>query len=59
VITCFATAYYLIGRFVGPPLSPISAWVFSMTSFHGRGFFPGGIVNGQLFWLIPNLSEPI
>ena len=43
VITCFATAYYLIGRFVGPPLSPVSAWVFSMTSFHGRGFFPGGI----------------
>ena len=43
VITCFATAYYIIGRFVGPPLSPISAWVFSMTSFHGRGFFPGGI----------------
>jgi len=43
VITCFATAYYLIGRLVGPPLSPVSAWVFSMTSFHGRGFFPGGI----------------
>jgi hypothetical protein len=43
VITCFATTYYLIGRFIGPPLSPVSAWVFSMTSFHGRGFFPGGI----------------
>ncbi len=43
VITFFATIYYLIGSIVGPPLSPVSAWVFSMTSFHGRGFFPGGI----------------
>jgi len=39
----FATTYYLIGQTVGPSLSPISAWVFSMTSFHGRGFFPGRI----------------
>lgn len=43
VIAAFATAYFLIGRSVGPALSPLGAWVFSMTSFHGRGFFPGGI----------------
>jgi uncharacterized protein YjbI with pentapeptide repeats len=43
VIIAFATAYFIIGRTVGPTLSPVSAWVFSMTSFHGRGFFPGGI----------------
>jgi uncharacterized protein YjbI with pentapeptide repeats len=43
VIASFATAYYFIGRSVGPALSPLGAWVFSMTSFHGRGFFPGGI----------------
>jgi len=43
VITAFAIAYFFIGRTFGPPLSPIGAWVFSMTSFHGRGFFPGGI----------------
>jgi uncharacterized protein YjbI with pentapeptide repeats len=43
VIAAFATAYFLIGRSVGPVLSPLGAWVFSMTSFHGRGFFPGGI----------------
>jgi uncharacterized protein YjbI with pentapeptide repeats len=43
VITVFATAYLVIGRTVGPILSPVGAWVFSMTSFHGRGFFPGGI----------------
>lgn len=43
VITAFATAYFIIGHTVGPVLSPLGAFVFSMTSFHGRGFFPGGI----------------
>ena len=43
VIAAFATTYFLIGQTVGPALSPLGAWVFSMTSFHGRGFFPGGI----------------
>ena len=41
VISGFATAYYLLGHMVGPALSPLGAFVFSMTSFHGRGFFPG------------------
>ena len=39
----FATACYFIGQSVGPHLSPLSAFVLSMTSFHGRGLFPGGI----------------
>ncbi len=43
VIAVFAIAYFLIGHTVGPELSPLGAFVFSMTSFHGRGFFPGGI----------------
>jgi hypothetical protein len=43
VITTFATAYFIIGQKIGPGLSPLGSWVFSMTSFHGRGFFPGGI----------------
>src|SRR5439155_21516309 len=43
VIPAFATAYFVIGRTVGPALSPLGSFVFSMTSFHGRGFFPGGI----------------
>ena len=43
VIVAFATAYFIIGHEVGPVLSPSGALVFSMTSFHGRGFFPGGI----------------
>jgi hypothetical protein len=28
---------------MGPHLSPLGAFVLSMTSFHGRGFFPGSI----------------
>jgi uncharacterized protein YjbI with pentapeptide repeats len=43
VITAFATAYFIIGHTVGPALSLLGSLVFSMTSFHGRGFFPGGI----------------
>jgi hypothetical protein len=43
VIAAFATAYFIIGHTVGPALSPLGSVVFSMTSFHGRGFFPGGI----------------
>ncbi len=43
VIVAFATTYYVLGQIVGPSLSPVGSVVFSMTSFHGRGFFPGGI----------------
>ncbi len=43
VISAFAATYYILGRAVGPVLSPLGAFVLSMTSFHGRGFFPGGI----------------
>ncbi len=43
VIAAFAMAYFIVGHTVGPALSPLSSVVFSMTSFHGRGFFPGGI----------------
>lgn len=43
VVLGFAISYYIIGHAVGPSLSPLGSFVFSMTSFHGRGFFPGGI----------------
>ena len=42
VILAFATSYFIIGRTVGPALTPLGSVIFSMTSFHGRGFFPGG-----------------
>jgi hypothetical protein len=41
--------YGLLGTVVptcgqtGYPFSPLEAAVFSLTSFHGRGFFPGGL----------------
>ena len=43
VILSFALTFFIIGHKAGPILSPIGSVVFSMTSFHGRGFFPGGI----------------
>jgi hypothetical protein len=43
-ILSFAIAYFIIGHKVGPGLSPLSSVVFSMTSFHGRGFFPGSSI---------------
>ncbi len=43
VITAFATVYFALGQTVGPALSLLGSFVFSMTSFHGRGFFPGEI----------------
>ncbi len=45
VISGFASAYYVFGHTVGPTLSPLGAFVFSMTSFHGRGFFPGNNIS--------------
>ena len=38
IIALFAVAYHLYG---GLSLSPPDAFVYSLTSFHGRGFFPG------------------
>src|SRR5205807_4418139 len=43
VISTFAIVYNLIGQTLGPSMSWVGSFVFSMTSFHGRGFFPGGI----------------
>lgn len=37
----FATAYYLLGPSQGLSLTPLEALVFSLTSFHGRGFSAG------------------
>jgi uncharacterized protein YjbI with pentapeptide repeats len=42
VLASFAAIYFSVGPGVGVPLSPLGAVVFSITSFHGRGFFPGG-----------------
>jgi hypothetical protein len=41
VIGGFALTYSIIGQNNGYSLSPVAAIVFSLTSFHGRGFFPG------------------
>lgn len=41
VLGC-AFLYYQLGPTEHVPFSPLGAVVFSVTSFHGRGFFPGG-----------------
>jgi uncharacterized protein YjbI with pentapeptide repeats len=38
IIIGFALAYHFFGQL---PLFPPDAFVYSLTSFHGRGFFPG------------------
>lgn len=43
VISVFAATYALLGQTISPHLSPLGAFVLSVTAFHGRGFFPGGI----------------
>jgi uncharacterized protein YjbI with pentapeptide repeats len=44
VVVGFAVAYYVIGAVVHPSLSAVDALIFSITSFHGRGFSPGETV---------------
>jgi hypothetical protein len=39
-IGSFAIGFYLAGPLVGLPLSVQGALIFSVASFHGRGFFP-------------------
>jgi hypothetical protein len=41
VIIGFTATYYLLGASGLPSLSLVNAQGLSMTSFHGRGFFPG------------------
>jgi len=42
MIAVFATCYYLVGH-----LTPSEALIFSVTSFHGRGFLPGPFALGS------------
>lgn len=45
VVAGFAVGYYLLRDSVIPQLSALDSVVFSLTSFHGRGFMPGENVN--------------
>jgi hypothetical protein len=41
VVCGFAFAYFVLRDSVHPALSPLDSLIFSITSFHGRGFSPG------------------
>jgi uncharacterized protein YjbI with pentapeptide repeats len=43
LIILFAIGYFFLGRTEADHLSPLGSLIFSITSFHGRGFFPGGL----------------
>ncbi len=43
VIFGSAAAFFFLGQSDSVTFSPLGALVFSVTSFHGRGFFPGGL----------------
>ncbi len=45
VIVAFAALYFILRESVSPALSPVDALIFSVTSFHGRGFAPGEAVS--------------
>src|SRR5262249_4064920 len=40
LIAAFAVSYYVLGPTQGHTFQPDGALVFSLTSFHGHGFFP-------------------
>jgi hypothetical protein len=46
-ILSFAIIYYVLGHVVGnqPSMSPLYAFIISINSFHGRGFFPTGFLS--------------
>jgi len=49
MIAVFATCYFLVGH-----LTPSEALIFSVTSFHGRGFFPGPLtLHNPITRLVP------
>jgi uncharacterized protein YjbI with pentapeptide repeats len=41
VVLGFAVAYFVVAAQVGVSMPPLAAVIFSVTSFHGRGFAPG------------------
>ena len=43
VLIAFAALYVSLGTVNGHPFNVVEAAVFSVTSFHGRGFFPGSL----------------
>ena len=53
-IAGFAFAFYHLGPGEHVPFSQLGAVVFSVTSFHGRGFFPGGSPGHSL-----TLDDPV
>jgi Pentapeptide repeats (8 copies) len=59
VILGFAITYLILGTIVGPQLSPLESLVFSLTAFHGRGFFISNIKLGDPLSVVSALEAVI
>lgn len=59
VILGFAITYFILGIIVGPHLLPLESLVFSLTSFHGRGFFISSIKLGDPLSVVSALEAVI
>jgi uncharacterized protein YjbI with pentapeptide repeats len=59
VILSFAIIYYILGSIVGTQLLPLESLVFSLTSFHGRGFFISGIKLGDPLSVVSALEAVV
>jgi len=46
-LVLFSVVFFVLGHAAGTPLSWIGAIALSISSFHGRGFFPGSVTPGD------------
>jgi uncharacterized protein YjbI with pentapeptide repeats len=58
-IVIFASLYYAIGQAMLEQLTPLGSLVLSLTSFHGRGFFPGLNNSSNPNGIIYTLDNPL
>lgn len=59
VIPGFAITYFILGNIVGSQLSPLESLIFSLTSFHGRGFFISSIKLGDPLSVVSALEAVV
>ncbi len=59
VILGFSITYFIVGNIVKSSLSPLESLIFSLTSFHGRGFFISSIKLGDPLSVVSALEAVV
>ncbi len=59
VVFGFSIAYYSIESALKPRLTLIGALIFSITAFHGRGFFPGGFSYDDIVTVLASIEAVV